>query len=180
MSPAELSHTDTSVDSVPRARSSELGPPAPREALKVGSRLTPQGETGFSRFGAMLADPNTEPTLGEALEFSWHLHKLQEFGQPWEGLSAFPGWDWPGPSISEGMVAKIILCGGHRGPRIQNKQIVLKHSFCGPRSQIPAEWAETILGSRVEGVAENTGMMTNLILITADSQSMPRPMSLQL
>lgn len=36
----------------------------------------------------MLADPNTEPTLGEALEFSWHLHKLQEFGQPWEGLSA--------------------------------------------------------------------------------------------
>ena len=104
----------------------------------------------------MLADPNTEPTLGEALEFSWHLHKLQESGQPWEGLSAFPGWDWPGPSISEGMVAKIILCGGHRGPRIQNKQIVLKHSFCGPRSQIPAEWAETILGSRVEGVAENT------------------------
>ena len=68
MSPVELSHTGTSVNSMPRARSSELGPPAPRVALKVGSRLTPQGETGFSRFGAMLADPNTEPTLGEALD----------------------------------------------------------------------------------------------------------------
>lgn len=130
---------------MPRARSSELGPPAPREALKVGSRLTPQGEPGFSRFGAMLADPNTEPTLGEALEFSQHLHKLQEFGQPWEGPSTLPGWDWPGLSISEGMVAKIILCGGHEGPRIQDKQIVLKQSFCGPRTQIPAEWAETKL-----------------------------------
>ena len=87
-----------------------------------------------------------------------HLEKLWNFlgtsinsrslASPWEGLSVLPGCDWPGPSISEGMVAKITLCGGHRGPRIQDKQIVLKHSFCGPRSQIPAEWAETILGSR--------------------------------
>lgn len=32
----------------------------------------------------------------------------------------------------------------------------------------------------MEGVAENTGMMINLILVSADSRSMPRPVSLQL
>ena len=165
---------------MPRARSSELGPPAPREALKVGSRLTPHGKLGSVDLVLCWLILIQSPHLEKLWNFLGTSINSRSLASPWEGLSALPGCDWPGLSISKGMVAKITLCGGHRGPRIQDKQIVLKHSFCGPRSQIPAEWAETILGSRVEGVAENIGMMINLILITADSQSMPRPMSLQL
>lgn len=114
--------------------------------------LNPQQRSELSRFGALLAGPKTEPTLGGALGFSpWPClsssHHLQTPGaQPaLGGVFQSSQQDWLGLSLSKGVAAEIILCGGHRSPGIQDKQTVLKQNSCGQMSQIPAQWAETKL-----------------------------------
>ena len=133
LSPLEIPHTDIGVDRVPSARFSELGPPAPGGPFS--------GDLGSIGLVLCWLIPVQSPHLGKLWDFlctpasaALIVCKLQGLSQPWEGPPNVPG-----PSISREVAVKTILCGGHRCPGVQDKQIVLKQSSCGPRSQIPAE-----------------------------------------
>lgn len=70
--------------------------------------------------------------LGEGSSGRPMCGQLCPLFSPQEGPPDVPGGGWKGLSISRGVTAEIILCGGHTGPGMQDK-----HSSQGPRSRIP-------------------------------------------